>query len=481
MKTIIDKIEQFNELDWEHFFGEPDKKITQAAAPSSVATLIVWAAEEAGYPCLTFGGNIYLYNGKNYEKGSLRDLVYTGLKRIGFPLAFVNDSEFIKKVEKNIQVASKSHQDSIEMNPRGLNFLDGSLMITRKGTEFIPHSPKRVFTYALPFMYKGERKASKVWTKFIEQIIPEQEYRTYTLASLANALAGDPLYAQRMLLLMGVGASGKSTLIDAVSAAIGKGNVCNVDDLKNVTKDDSRFRIDLANHILCVCGDASGNIGNKDVLKQIISKEELAGRRLYKEVEYFTPRASLIVASNEIGFTHTLSDSGISRRLDIIEFREAIAEADRDPHIGEKLGAPNEMREMILDMVSALITMQNENDGKMVRPSQLTATLDKLRKEGDSFLSWLHEAGLQPIGEQGVGTIWLLQKEMRDMFNQYRLDNGNGTISTGKAKQKARDHGCLEEKGRMNQEKYCFKVVDSEAYDAMYHKVIYDSTTGPTP
>ena len=136
---------------------------------------------------------------------------------------------------------------------------------------------------------------------------------------------------------------------------------------------------------------------------------------------------------------------------------------------------------MILDMVGALITMQNENDGKMVRPQQLTNTLDKLRKEGDSFLSWLHEAGLKPVDAVGVGTIWLLQKEMRDMFNQYRLDNGNGSISTGKAKQKARDHGCLEEKGRMNQEKYCFRVVDTEAYDAMYNKVIYDSTTGPTP
>lgn len=477
MKEITDKIDQFSETEWEVYFGDPEKKITQAAGPSCVATLIVWAAEEAGLPCLTFGGNIYIYNGTHYSKESLADIIYVALKRIGFPLAFVNDSDFLKKVEKNIQVASQRHRNNIEMNPRGLNFQDGCLMISRKDVKFLPHSPNRVFTYCLPFKYNGERKKSEVWAPFIEQIIPDAEYRAYTMASLANALAGDPMYAQRMLLLMGVGASGKSTLIDAICSTIGTDNVCNVDDLKNVTKDDSRFRIDLANNILCICGDASGNIGNKDVLKQIISKEELAGRRLYKEVEYFTPRASLIVASNEIGFTHTLSDSGIARRLDIIEFRESIPEERRDPHIGRKLERTNEQREMILDLIDALMTMQNENDGKMVRPARLVSMLEKLKKEGDTFLSFLHESGLEPAAETGVGTVWLQQKEMADMFNRYRQDNRNGTISTPKVKQKARDHGCKEEKGRSNGWKYLFKVFDNKAFDDMRTSVIFDSNT----
>lgn len=476
MQEIKEKIEQFSEMEWEVHFGDPEKKITQALAPACTATIIVWAAEEAGLPCLTFGGNIYLYNGSHYGRESLSEIIYCALQRLSLPLALVNDSEFLKRVEKNIQVASTRHRNNIEMNPRGINFKDGCLMISRKDVKFLPHSPNRVFTYALPFNYNGERTKSEVWTPFIEQIIPDEEYRSYTMASLANALAGDPMYAQRMLLLMGVGASGKSTLIDAICATIGTDNVCNVDDLKNVTKDDSRFRIDLANNILCICGDASGNIGNKDVLKQIISKEELAGRRLYKEVEYFTPRASLIVASNEIGFTHTLSDSGIARRLDIIEFRESIPEEKRDPHIGRKLERENEQREMILDLIDALMAMQNEHDGKMVRPARLVAMLEKMKKEGDTFLSFLYESGMEPAGEPGVKTVWLQQREMANMFNRYRQDNRHGTISTNKVRQKARDHGSLEEKGRSNQWKYLFKVFDSKAFDEMRTTVIFDST-----
>jgi len=186
------------------------------------------------------------------------------------------------------------------------------------------------------------------------------------------------MHAQRMLLL--------STLIDAVVATIGKQNACRVDDLRNLTKDESRYRIDLANHILCICGDASGNLGNKDVLKQIVSKEEISGRRLYREVEYFVPRASLVVASNEIGFTHALGDSGISRRIDIVQFNNPVDEKNRDPFIGKKLAAPKEQREMVMDMIDCLLEMQN-NFGRMVRPDSLAQALDDLRYDGDTFLS----------------------------------------------------------------------------------------------
>lgn len=452
-------------MDWEVHFGDPEKKITQAAAPACVATLIEWAGREAGLPILTFGGQIYVYKDTHYDGENLSEVVYAALKRIGIPLAFVNDSEFIKKVDKNLQLASSKHRRNIEMNPRGINFADGTLMITAKDTKFVSHSSNRVFTYCLPFNYNGDRKESRVWKPFIEQIIPNEEYRTYTLASLANAVAGDPLYAQRMLLLMGVGASGKSTLLKAISDAVGANNVSNVDDLKNLTKDESRFRIDLANHILCICGDASGNIGNKDVLKQIISKEEMAGRRLYKEVEYFTPRASLIVASNEMGFTHELADSGIARRLDIIEFREAIPEGQRDPNINQKLASAVEQREMIIDMIDALISMQNNHGGKMVRPEQLVKLLDKLKTDGDNYLSFLNESGLEPAIEPGKGTIWVQQSTLRDLYVAYRVTNGSGKITTSSIKQKARDHGSLEEKGRSNGHKYLYRVFDRKAFD----------------
>ena len=477
MLEIINKIGQFEEKQWEAFIGNPEKAIPSAKEASAVATVIDWASQAVDSPIIVIGGMVHVWNGKFYESSEegFDELLRPALRKLNLFISLAISPEFLRSVEKCLSHSSKLKPYKMDMNPRGLNFEDGVLMIDREKVEFFEgHDPRRVFTYCLPFNYKGERKDSKVWRPFIEQIVPDKELRRYTLASMANAIAGDPMQAQRMLLLMGVGASGKSTLIDAVAATVGDKNTCRIDDLKNLTKDDSRYRIDLANHILCICGDASGNIGNKDVLKQIVSKEEISGRRLFKEVEYFVPRASLIVASNEIGFTHALGDSGISRRIDIIQFTNPVAERDRDPLIGKKLAQPAEQREMIMDMLDCLMEMQN-SFGKMVRPDALAQAINDLMYDGDSFLAFMGWAGLEtpPDGED-VDTEWLHQSSIMSAYNRFAGEFNASTIGMRTLKQKCRQHNLPSVGRRGKTHDFKFKVVDNELFTNNYSK-FYES------
>ena len=451
-----------------------DKKIPQKAMPSSLAAVINWAANEASTPVLMLGQVVHLFNGRYYEAGKMYEIMEAALRRLSLPISFANDPDVLRATEKSLGVCLDRYGSDLDMNPKGLNFMDGRLMISQSQLEFIEgHDHRSVFTYCLPFNYYGDREESLVWAKFINQIIPNEEMRRYVLASFINAIAGDPMHAQRMLLLMGVGASGKSTLIDAVVATIGKQNACRVDDLRNLTKDESRYRIDLANHILCICGDASGNLGNKDVLKQIVSKEEISGRRLYREVEYFVPRASLIVASNEIGFTHALGDSGISRRIDIVQFNNPVDEKNRDPFIGKKLAAPKEQREMVMDMIDCLLEMQN-NFGRMVRPESLAQALDDLRYDGDTFLSFLGASGLEIIKakDEGPDSLWIHQSDLFSAFNYFCGMNGNklGTMRTLKGKCKS--HGVIQESAGKRQHKFLFKLVNEKYYKSTFVNVI---------
>lgn len=398
------------------------------------------------------------------------DIMEAALDKLNLPISFAIDPDVLRATEKSLSACIDRYGVDLDMNPRGLNFKDGRLMISQDSLEFLRgHDHRSVFTYCLPFEYHGERKESVVWDRFISQIIPNEEMRRYVLASFINAIAGDPLHAQRMLLLMGVGASGKSTLIDAVVAAIGKQNACRVDDLRNLTKDESRYRIDLANHILCICGDASGNLGNKDVLKQIVSKEEISGRRLYKEVEYFVPRASLIVASNEIGFTHALGDSGISRRIDIVQFNNPVAEKNRDPFIGKKLAAPKEQKGMVMDMVDCLIEMQSKH-GRMVRPEALAQALDDLRYDGDTFLSFLGGAGIEIIKkkEEDEECEWIHQKDLFSAFNYFCGLNGNKVGSMRTLKGKCKSHGVTQETAGKRQHRFLFRVSNRRDYDLTF-------------
>ena len=472
MKAIIDKFEQFTEDHWAEYIGPSDKSIPTAKEPSSVANLINWACNENGSPAIIIGGELHVWNGKYYARDTkaFNNILKPALRRLGLFVSQASNVDFIKHVEKSMAHLSRITRTDRDDNPRGLNFQDGVLMMTRKSVEFIEgHDPSRVFTYILPFNYKGERKASKTWRPFIEQIVPDKELRRYTLASFANAIAGDPMQAQRMLLLMGVGASGKSTLIDAVAETLGDKNTVRIDDLKNLTKDDSRYRIDLANHVLCVCGDASSNIGNKDVLKQIVSKEEISGRRLFKEVEYFTPRASLIVASNEIGFTHALGDSGIARRIDIIQFNNPVAEKDRDPHIGRKLAQPEEQREMVMDMIDCMMEMQNTY-GKMVRPDALADIITDLMYDGDSFLAFMGWAGIEaPRPESTPETLeWQHQSAILDAYNRFAGQYNASTIGvrTLKTKLRAQNFPYIGRRGKTHD--FQFEVVDNELFTKNY-------------
>jgi len=469
MKDVIEKINNLSDDVRNQLVGEA--KIAVKAMPSSVASVINWAANECGTPIMIIGQVVHAWCGTHYESTRMYDVMEATLSKLGCPISLAVDPDFVRQVEKSLGVCVDRFGTNINENPRGLNFQDGRLMISRESSEFMKgHSPDVVFTYCLPFTYMGERQESKVWRPFIEQIIPDEEMRRYTLTSFINAIACDPMNAQRMLLLMGVGASGKSTLIDAVVNAIGKKNACRVDDLRNLTKDESRYRIDLANHILCICGDASGNLGNKDVLKQIVSKEEISGRRLYKEVEYFVPRASLLVASNEIGFTHALGDSGISRRIDIIQFKNPVAEENRDPFIGEKLASSTEQREMVMDMIDCLIEMQNEH-GKMVRPDKLSQVLEDMRFDGDAFLSFIGSAGLE-ISE-GVNAElkqeWIHQSSLFGAYNYYCGLNGNQTGSMRSLKGKCETHGVIRESAGKRQHRMLFDVVDEKAYRTAFY------------
>lgn len=469
MEDVIEKINNLSDDVRNQLVGEA--KIAVKAMPSSVASVINWAANECGTPIMIIGQVVHAWCGTHYESTRMYDVMEATLFKLGCPISLAVDPDFVRQVEKSLGVCVDRFGTNINENPRGLNFQDGRLMISRQSSEFIKgHNPDVVFTYCLPFTYMGERQESKVWRPFIEQIIPDEEMRRYTLTSFINAIACDPMNAQRMLLLMGVGASGKSTLIDAVVNAIGKKNACRVDDLRNLTKDESRYRIDLANHILCICGDASGNLGNKDVLKQIVSKEEISGRRLYKEVEYFVPRASLLVASNEIGFTHALGDSGISRRIDIIQFKNPVAEENRDPFIGEKLASHTEQREMVMDMIDCLIEMQNEH-GKMVRPDKLSQVLEDMRFDGDAFLSFIGSAGLE-ISEGVNAEIkqeWIHQSSLFGAYNYYCGLNGNQTGSMRSLKGKCETHGVIRESAGKRQHRMLFDVVDEKAYRTAFY------------
>ena len=445
---------------------EYDPRRTSSEKAAAVTALaMIQAAKSIGSPMISLGGTMHLWTQSHYAQLKQRDL--EELKE-AFAIACgwtVVDTavskfhrEFVKVLFRQAD-PGRVFRGDYEM-VRGICFKDGVLTIKPNGSESFTrgHDPSQITTFCIPTEYKGRQTSSPVWDKFVNQVLPNSEERQYVLASLANGIAGDPLNAQKMLILLGAAGAGKSTLIEAISNVVGQSNVMRVDTLAQLTSDDSRHRMSLGHTSLCVCGDASDKLGNKDVLKQIVSKEDITARQLYSEPVRVTPKSSILVATNELGFTHSLSDSGLARRLDIIVFSKGLAETERDGTLGEKLKAKVNLAAIGIDLAKALTSHAAVNAGTLVRPAILTNSLVLLRRDGDALLSFLASVGLDPT--EGDSSIWIHQDELQREFIAYCATNGFKPMSMRRLKGKFRSFGLEERAKRGNKHIYKFFVSD---------------------
>lgn len=445
------------------------RRTSSEKSAAIVAIAIIEAAKSVGTPIISLGGSLHVWCNTHYIKissESTEALKEAFAQAAGWTIVDTAVTKFIKEFTRVLLRQSepaKVFGGEFKLL-QGMTFEDGVVIIKEDGKWGFRrgHMPNEVSTFCIPDRFKSQRKESKVWSSFVERLIPSEEQRKYVLSSLGNSICGDPLNAQKMLILLGAAGAGKSTLIEAVCNLVGKNNVMRVDTLAQLTADDSRHRMGLAYNTLCVCGDASDRLGNKDVLKQIVSKEEITARLLFSEPIKIKPKSSVVIATNEIGFTHALSDGGLSRRMDIIMFDKGLSEKDRDANLLNKLSSEEAKRVIGRELMMALIYHSELNAYKLVRPAEIEKSLDALRQDGDALLSFIAMNGLTLVKAENH-KISIHQDDLLTQFNQFCLANGFKSMSMRKLKGKCRSFGIESESCRGNKHRYHLYIGDDES------------------
>ncbi len=419
------------------------RRVASEKQAAIVAMSIIEYAKTAGYPIVSLGGTIHIWNSTHYSKITLNDLETMKL-RFAEAATWTRVDIAMSRFRKEFLKVLHSQADpkilfGENYNPlRGIPFLDGVLTIDPEGRGlFIDgHRETDLTLYCIPHKYKAGEVLNASWNKFVERALPNEEERAYVLASIANSIALDPLRAQKMLILLGAAGAGKSTLIEAISSLIGTTNTMRIDTLGQLTQEDSRHRMKLASSTLCICGDASDKLGNKDVLKQIVSKEEVTARMLYSEPMLIQPMASVLVATNEMGFSHALSDPGMARRLDVVMFTKTISESERDSELHHKLQKKNAQAAIGWSLAKALLRHTDSNGKRLVRPKGMVESLRMLKEDGDSLLSFFASIGLS-AEQKGAPTV-IHQNELLREFNAYCYENNFKAMSMRRLKSKLR-------------------------------------------
>ncbi len=190
------------------------------------------------------------------------------------------------------------------------------------------------FDYVLGFNYDPNVRIelARSFMRFIESSLG-QAYLPCLLRVLGYCVSS-LIKARKAFLLLGKGATGKSTTLELIENVVGDLHCSHV-PFHSIGNIHSRAEY-LGKRINISRDNSDQPMKSEDAFKSLVSCEMLTGRRLYENAVDFIPRLKLIFASNvELNFAH--ADDAVFDRLLVIPFVREIPPEKRDMGLLQKL------------------------------------------------------------------------------------------------------------------------------------------------
>lgn len=270
--------------------------------------------------------------------------------------------------------------------------------------ELRDHDPANLITKLAPVEYDPDAEAP-VWDEFLEEILPSPEVRQYMQKLIGYSLTGK--IAEHILpICYGVGANGKSTLLNTVLELVGDYGLQAANDMLVVKRDSHPTdQADLfGRRFVTNMETEDGKRFAESRVKQLTGGDKVRARRMREDFWEFPPTHTLWLATNhkpEVRGT----DNAIWRRLRLIPFEVAIPPEDQDKHLDDKLRA--ELPGILRWAVEGCLAWQREGLGE---PDEVMAATKTYREEMDSLSGWLDECCVETPG------AWA---ELSDLYQSY--------------------------------------------------------------
>lgn len=218
----------------------------------------------------------------------------------------------------------------------GVNFANGFLT---RDLKLVAHDPAYGMTYTLPFSYDPDASARcPRFLQFLEQSWGHNDDYHERVEVLKEVIAatmfGVATSYQKAILLHGAPGTGKSQLLEIISALV-------PEDAKSVMPPkywaEKHALIDLVGKILNICGELpdDGYIDGES-FKQMVDGSEITDRGLYQSFTKFRCTAALWFAANKYPKSRDTT-GGFSRRWLVLHFDRVIEEKDIVLDLGKSI------------------------------------------------------------------------------------------------------------------------------------------------
>lgn len=420
MKTSISNtylariIEEIQVVDFEILADQCLCKPSKAFYTVQVIEKIQLFALRAGSGFLSEGPFFYVYTGSFWQQVDRRDIsefLAAAATKMGVPYQWAGYWEFVDGLRKQTEVGWKRLPNGKNGHNRVLiNLKNGTFEIGPKGTVLREKRKEDYLTYELPFGLEPGRENSR-WNLFLDRVLPDPSLRLVASEFIALCFTG--LKIEKVLMLLGGGANGKSVFFDCIRALLGEEWISSV----GLRELESPFnRTMLADKLLNYSSELDTKI-SVEMFKKLASREPVVARAPYGQPFTMTNYARLAFNANELP-KEVEQNEAYFRRFLIIPFDIVIPEGERNPKLAEEI--VEEGLEGIFNWVLEGLKRILEKRG-FSESEKIEVAGKKFRIVRDSFEMFFREGEGASAFEEGKERVAL--SDLFDIYKEFCKDN----------------------------------------------------------
>ncbi|NMC98493.1 MAG: DNA primase [Bacteroidales bacterium] len=390
-------------------------------------------------------GFIYVYNGAYWKViGAEEFKIFLGeaAEKMKVPKYDARLYDFRDKLLKQFHATQFLPRPEYNNDIVLINLKNGTFEINLKGEKLRPFDRTDFLTYQLPFEYDPNAKAPK-FEAFIDRVLPDIESRK-VLAEFIGYLfirnGGKRLKAEKVLVLYGSGANGKSVFYEIIKAMLGKENVSSY-TIQQLTDKSGYYAAEIINKIVNYSSEISINL-ETNTFKQMASGEDISVRSPYGRPFTTNQYAKLIFNCNQLpkDVEHT---NAYFRRFLIIPFNVTIPENEQDPNLHTKI-IENELAGVFNWALNGLRRLLNQ--GRFTECTAVREAVEQYKIESSSIQMFLNENGYTKSNTERK-----LLSEFYTEYRSYSNENGYKPFQKNNFSKQLRELGFLVERGTANQ------------------------------
>ncbi|WP_435352869.1 DNA primase family protein [Emticicia sp. SJ17W-69] len=408
LNVILEDVKKINfrEKAGKAFIDDENKKLFEKHYLICVVEEIQSVAKNRGYALCKHYGNIYLNNGAYWslvEEDHFQTFLGKASEKMGVSMFDARFFRFQENLFKQFLSSCTLSNSNRKTNAVLINLQNGTFEITKGKRELRNFKEEDFLTYQLPFEYQPYATAP-IFKSYLDRVLPDVTLQNI-LAEYIGYVFVKNLKLEKVLLLYGSGANGKSVFFDIINAILGEQNISNF-SLQSLN--DPAYRAKIATKLLNYGSEIKGCL-ESNIFKQIASGEKVEAKALYKDPFIMSDYAKLLFNCNELP-KDVEHNEAYFRRFIIIPFEVTIPNEERDVDLPKKI-IEKELSGVFNWIMEGLERILEQK--KFSHSPIVDNYIEAYKKESDSIALFIDEEGYKAHHENFI--------LLSNLFQSYRL------------------------------------------------------------